>query len=114
VKVFQPAETIGSQRFRRFMEEVTSAYDLVVFDTAPLLPVSDTLQLVPQVDVVLLCVRVGQTTRAQAHAAKQALTHLPAKPTGVVIAGIRHTDDYYYYDDYSDATAKTRRGSSPA
>lgn len=98
--VFQPAETITSPRFQEFVKEVTRAYDIVIFDSAPMLTVSDTLGLIPQVDAILLCVRLDQTTLTQAHAAKQALDHLPSKPTGLVVSGVRRGDDDDYYGYY--------------
>jgi capsular exopolysaccharide synthesis family protein len=100
---YQPAEMIGSQRFRDFFEQITRAYELVVVDTSPLLPVGDTLQLLPLVDSVLYCVRLNQTTRDQALAGRQAIEHLPEKPTGLVITGLKpgSDDDYYGYYSYS-------------
>jgi hypothetical protein len=56
-------------------------------------------------DAVLLCVRLEQTTRAQAQSAKQALDHLPSKPTGLVISGLRSRDEDYYYGYYSQTPA---------
>jgi succinoglycan biosynthesis transport protein ExoP len=109
---FQPAEMIGSKKFEAFLEQTTSAYDIVIFDSAPLLPVGDTLELIPQVDAVLLCVRLGQTTKDQAQAAKQAMTHLPDKPTGLVVTGVRRgsDDDYYGYYSYAGAGTPARAG----
>ncbi len=51
---------LGSNRFAEFLEEVREAYDLVILDTAPMLPVGDTLQLIPRIDGLLVCARLGQ------------------------------------------------------
>jgi capsular exopolysaccharide synthesis family protein len=95
----RPAELLASKRFGAFLEQVREAYDVVVLDSTPLLSVGDSLQIVPRVDGIVLCVRAEQTTRAQARAARQALDHFPDRPIGVVVTGVKpgHELDYGYY-----------------
>ncbi len=97
----QPAELLRSKRCQEFFAEVRGVYDVVIIDTCPLLSVVDTLELLPLADAVVLCVRASKTTRDQAQAAKSALAHFPDRPTGVVLTGVRATDEASYYGYYS-------------
>ena len=95
----RPAEMLASQKFASFLTEVRDAYDFVVLDSSPLLSVSDTLELLPRVDAVILCVRASQTTREQARAAKAAIENLPNRPTALVVTDIKpgEAENYGYY-----------------
>jgi capsular exopolysaccharide synthesis family protein len=97
------AEILVGHRFEQFLDKVTRAYDLVVIDTSPLLAVVDPLQLIPQVDGVLVCVRLQRATREELRLTKSALENLPEANIGVVATGLRKggadSAEYYYYGD---------------
>lgn len=97
------AELLGSSLFKQFVEQVGQTYDVVVFDSTPLLPVSDTLEILPWIDAAVLCVREGHTTLDQVTAAKDILSRFPGCLAGIVITGIKsrgRTDNVVYAHAY--------------
>jgi tyrosine-protein kinase len=92
------AELLGSRRFKQLIDQVVAAYDMVIMDSSPLLPVADTLEMLPSVQAVVLCARESKTKREEAAAARRALERFPELPVGVVITGIRPgRGDYELY-----------------
>lgn len=101
-QVANPAELLVGQRFHDFIAKVSRAYDLVIVDSSPLLSVVDPLEIAPNVDAVLACVRADQTTVEQLRATGDSLGNIENKPIGVVVTGIKKggPDSYDYYYGY--------------
>ncbi|HWE34666.1 MAG TPA: Wzz/FepE/Etk N-terminal domain-containing protein [Solirubrobacteraceae bacterium] len=98
-------DALGSQRFADVVNEVKQVYDLVVIDSAPLLAVAETSELVSFVDAIVFCVRLGTTTAEQVRAARAALARLPHRMGGLVLTDVRrNVGGFYGYGyDYSYA-----------
>jgi Mrp family chromosome partitioning ATPase/capsular polysaccharide biosynthesis protein len=96
-------DRLGSKAFAEMLAEVREVYDLIVIDSAPLLAVAETSELVTFVDAVVFCVRLGSTTVEQAKVARASIARLPERLTGLVITDLAHDLGGYYGYSYSYA-----------
>ncbi len=102
-----PHDVLGSRRLERLLEAFKQQFDLVVIDSAPLLPVMDTKLIAPLMDAVLFVVRWEKTPREAVVGAAQILAGVKAHVAGVALtrADIDRYRNYSYgyqrYDRYS-------------
>jgi capsular exopolysaccharide synthesis family protein len=102
-----PAELLGSRKMGAVMDELSQAFDIVIYDTPPLMAVADPSVLATRVDGVLLVVRAGVATRDDVRRAKEALQSVKANVLGVVLDGVKrehagYGQGYYYYYSSKD------------
>ena len=100
-----PSELLNSETFHRTLERVRELFDVVVIDTAPLLPVADGSQIAAIAEATLLTVRAGKTTREQISRAIETLRNVGVTPVGVVLSMAPHRGGgySYYYEEYRPA-----------
>ena len=96
-----PSELLGSRKMREVLAAVETLYDHVLIDSAPILPVSDTVVLSAMVDGVVL-VASSETARKFVRDAYYRMFHVSAKMLGVVLNNVdaeqqRHDASYYSY-----------------
>jgi len=96
-----PTELFNSKRFLEFLEIAKKNYEVLLFDSAPVLPVADSSILSPKLDGVVLVYKVGVTARGALKRAKIQIEQARGKVIGVVLNDIRATElmdtGYYYY-----------------
>ncbi len=93
-----PSELLASRKMAAFIREATTAYDIVIFDTPPVLAVADAQILANVVDGSLLVVRSEHTELEAAQKAKEILEPAKAKLLGTVLNGReKKASNYYYY-----------------
>jgi capsular exopolysaccharide synthesis family protein len=101
-----PAELIESERLMDFMEEVKKQYDIVIFDSAPVLSAADASILGQKVDGVLIVYRVGAVSRGLLKRTSTQLKQVKCNIIGVILNGMKPDispdfPDYKYYKYYS-------------
>jgi capsular exopolysaccharide synthesis family protein len=111
---------LNSQRMTDLMQRVKGQYDLVFFDSPPILGVSDGAVLTSQVDMTIMVVQHRRFPRAMLLRVKQAVEQVGGTLIGVVLNNVdaRHDDSYGYYNTYADYYApqrgERRKGSKAA
>jgi capsular exopolysaccharide synthesis family protein len=100
-----PAEILHSDTMNAFIEEVQEAYDYVLIDTPPVIPVSDAAILGARCDGVIFVYEVGKVGRAALKRAKFLIENVKGEVVGIVLNKIKAevSPDFYelgYYRYY--------------
>jgi capsular exopolysaccharide synthesis family protein len=93
-----PAELLSSQQMAKFIEEVKAEYDLVIFDTTPVLPVTDAVLLSQKVEGVIILYEVGKIARGVLKRTKSHLDTVKANVLGIILNNVRPEYGPEYYD----------------
>ncbi len=92
-----PAEVLASDQLRRLLADLCGRYDLVVMDTAPILPVSDAHTLAAQAGTVLLVARAYQSSVGDLVESTKRLQQAGAQVRGIVFNALDLSRRRYGY-----------------
>ncbi|MFN8468107.1 MAG: polysaccharide biosynthesis tyrosine autokinase [Caldilineaceae bacterium] len=98
-----PAEVLGSQRMRQLVEQLHAEADIIIFDTPPLLAVTDAQIVGHLVDGALLVINSQKTSAGAVHRALESLAQVNVPVMGAVLNRLSGAGRsyYYYYHYYS-------------
>ena len=99
-----PSELLSTPKMAEFLRAVRDEYDIVLIDTPPVLPVTDSAIVASQADGVILVYQAGKVGRLVLKRAKVHIENVGGKVWGVVlndvkteIAGYAYTHYYTHY-----------------
>lgn len=99
-----PSELLSSQRLTNLLKEVEKTFEVVVIDSAPVLPVADTVGISSRVEGTLVVVRGKQTKRSDLLETKSTITGTGGRVLGLALVGSsddgRSPNYYYGYGRY--------------
>ena len=95
-----PAELLGSKRFKDFGTFLLQHFDWVVVDTPPVMAVTDASIVAHQAHGVLFVVGAEMTSRRAAQRAVEQLEHAQAKFIGALLNRVDLDHNAYYYSRY--------------
>jgi polysaccharide biosynthesis transport protein len=112
-----PTELLNSPKMAEVMAQLRDRYEYIVIDSAPVLPVSDSMVLSKLTDGVVLVANGSATPRQQVKNACARLEYARAKILGLVLNKVKiHSPDYHYYyhqDYYSFDGGNPRDDEEP-
>ncbi len=103
---------LNGPRMTELILQLKKRYDVVFFDSPPILGVSDASILVSEVDNTIMVVQYRRFPRNMLQRVKQTVAHVGGNLIGVVLnnVDIHQDDSYRYYSNYKDYYGPKREG----
>jgi capsular exopolysaccharide synthesis family protein len=98
-----PSECMSLAKLKPLLAEMQEVYDIVLFDTPPILPVTDAVAMSSRIDGTVLVYQVGRIGRNALKRAKFLLDHAQANIMGVVLTNVKaeiSTEATFYRYEY--------------
>jgi succinoglycan biosynthesis transport protein ExoP len=95
-----PAELLGSKRFKDFMGSLAEHFDWVILDTPPVMAVTDPSIVANLATGVLFVIGVEMTSRHTAQRALEQLDRAHGRFVGAVLNRVDLKHNAYYYSQY--------------
>lgn len=92
-----PVELLASSRMKEVIKSLREQFDWIIFDVAPIIPVTDPGVLGSLLDGSLLVVRAAKTQAVDVEKAYSLLLEAKANPIGSVMTGVVTYIPYYLY-----------------
>ncbi|MBT3755114.1 MAG: polysaccharide biosynthesis tyrosine autokinase [Candidatus Cloacimonetes bacterium] len=108
-----PSELLASKRMDDALRDLKEKYDYILFDSPPVIAVTDSMVMANKVDLLILAIRVDQADKNVVRRTKELLENIKVDITGVVINGIQphryynsYEYNYYYFYYYGKSEEK--------
>jgi polysaccharide biosynthesis transport protein len=104
-----PSELLNSVRMEKLVKTLSSKFDHIIFDSAPVLSVTDSQILTRFIDSIIIVAKAGHTTYEAARKGLKILKEIEPHPIGMVINAVDTKrgwiNHYYGYDGYCSRVA---------
>jgi len=98
-----PSELLGSGRMSELVDTLEQEWDMVLFDSPPIVAVTDASMISSEIDAIAMVVKAGQTDQAAVDRALDTIRNVQAPLVGVILNGANPntlTGKYSYYYSY--------------
>ena len=100
-----PSEILGSDNMLQLVKHLENDWDIVLFDSPPLVAVTDANMISKEIDRIILVIKVGQTDKKAFHHTINNLKNIDAPVGGIIMNAVTNKSSYgsyyyYYYHQY--------------
>ena len=98
-----PSELLGSKKMSNLVQELEESWDVILFDSPPLVAVTDATMISKEIDKIVIVVKVGQTDKKAFEHTINSLKNVNSPIGGVVLNAVTQKNSYgsyYYYYQY--------------
>jgi capsular exopolysaccharide synthesis family protein len=110
-----PSELLGSERMSLLIGQLEQDWDIVLFDSPPIVAVTDASMISSEIDAIVMLVKAGQTDRSAVDRALDTIKNVKAPLIGVILNGAnpetlagKYSYYYSYYNYYYHSEDKAR------
>lgn len=96
----RPTKILKSSRIVSIFTELQSNFEIIILDTPPVIPISDSLILSVIADITLLIIKAGKTPKEVAKRAIDLLKDAKVNTIGILVNNLENVLPYYYNYDY--------------
>ena len=95
-----PSELLGSKKLAELIKKLEGEWDMVLFDSPPLVAVTDATMISKEIDKIIIVVKVGQTENSAFEHTINALKNVSAPIGGIILNAVTESHNYGYYYYY--------------
>ena len=107
-KPYNPADLLGSEKMRELLESLKERFDIIIFDSAPVLAATDPCLIASMVDGAISVIVSNKTRKEELNITRDGIETVGGKLFGVVLNrfdhkseyGYKYTAKYYRYGSY--------------
>ena len=114
-----PSELLGSSRMSALVDKLEGEWDMVLFDSPPIVAVTDASMISAEIDAIAMVVKAGQTDRAAVERALDTISNVKAPLIGAILNGAnpetlagKYSYYYSYYNYYYHSDDSEKKGKS--
>jgi len=98
-----PSELLGSDRMSKLVKQLELEWDMVLFDSPPIVAVTDASMISGEIDAIAMVVKAGHTDRSAVDRALDTIKNVNAPLIGIILNGANQetlAGKYSYYYSY--------------